>query len=102
MDSLRMARPCWASRVAFVAASQAKSMSATAPQAVQRKWGVSVGGGLVHRRTLTRDIEFEHIAELVQPRETAVNRREADPGTELARPLEHVLCPSHGGPSRTR
>jgi hypothetical protein len=53
--------------------------------------GVGFGRGLVHRRSLTRDVEFEDVPELVEPGQTAVNRRETDPRPQLAGPHEDLL-----------
>ena len=53
--------------------------------------GMVAGGRLVHRRTFTGDVEFEHVPELVKPGETTVNRRKPDVRLPLAGQREDLL-----------
>lgn len=53
--------------------------------------GMIVRDGFVHRRTLTRNIEFEDVPEIVQPSEPPVDGGETDPRTQLPSPFEHIL-----------
>ena len=51
---------------------------------VAAKMRVGFGDRFVEGRAFARDVEFEHVPEFVQPREPAMDRGEADAGTQFA------------------
>ncbi len=91
IDSWLMARPWRDSSCARVALVERVVDVFDGAAGGAAEVGVVAGGRLVHRRTFTRDVEFEDMPEFLEPGQTAMNRRKPDARLPLAGPHENVL-----------